>query len=194
MKLCINYIKKINKINKILKKLIQLLSIIFSSENNIYDGINSNFFEIFSLFIEKLAKYDNNIIPHIKIILEQIIKRKNNNDNIFLENKDFLLNGKVLKNLSEKGKDLYFEFLLNQQNYKHEIFLFLLTFLIENKDINNSFLDKIFAFFFKYLDSENPESDLKEINNNIIKRLLDLLIKLLNIKVEQEIIENILFE
>ena len=125
--MCINYIKKINKINKILKKLIQLLSIIFSSENNIYDGINSNYFEIFSLFIEKLSKYDNNIIPHIKIIIEQIIKIKNNNDNIFLENKDFLLNGKVIKNLSEKGKDLYFEFLLNQKNYKHESFPFFIN-------------------------------------------------------------------
>ena len=119
--------KKDQQINKILKKLIQLLSIIFSSENNIYDGINSNFFEIFSLFIEKLSKYDNNIIPHIKIIIEQIIKIKNNNDNIFLENKDFLLNGKVVKNLSEKGKDLYFEFLLNQKNYKHESFPFFIN-------------------------------------------------------------------
>ena len=193
--------KEDETINKILKKIIQLLGIIFSSENNIDDGINSNFFEIFSLFIEKLSKYDNNIIPQIKIIIEQLIKRKKNNDNMYLDFKNFFLNGEIIKNLSEKGKDLYFEFLI-QQKYKREVFLFLLTFLIKNKDINNLFLDKIFDFFFKYLDTENPEAigeiclllNSNEINNNIIKRLLDLLIKLLNINVEKDIIENILFE
>ena len=90
--------------------------------------------------------------------------------------------------------------MLNLEQNRHEVFLFLLSFLIKNKDIDEQFINKIFDFFFQYLETENPENigeiclllNSEDINDKMIIKFLDLLIKLLNINIEQNIIENIL--
>ena len=197
--------------NNNLTKIIKILLSIISTENNIEDMINSNFLEIFSIYIEKYIINNNDKLSIIIKLIEKLLETQFNNDGIYFKFKKILLNEKIIDNLSQNGKNLFLKFLLNIQQFQKEVFQFLLTFIIEKEKIDEKFLENIFDFFYKYLESEvekmvlDKNKDIKllekigdickilileKINKRIILKLLNLLIKIFNIQPNKKIYEN----
>ena len=173
--------------------------------------INSNFLEIFSIYIEKYIINNDDKLSIIIKLIEKLLETQFNNDGIYFKFKKILLNEKIIDNLSQNGKNLFLNFLLNIQQFQKEVFQFLLTFIIEKEKIDEKFLENIFDFFYKYLESEIEKMDLdknkdikifekigdickilllEKINKRIILKLLNLLIKIFNIKPNKKIYEN----
>ena len=100
-----------------------------------------------TIYIEKYIINNNDKLSIIIEMIEKLLETQFNNDGIYFKFKKILLNEKIIENLSNKGKDLFLKFLLNIQQFKKEVFQFLLTFVIEKKNIDEKFLDNIFDFF-----------------------------------------------
>ena len=73
-------------------KIIQILELIFSFENNIEDAINSKFFDIFSIIINKLTENNNNFLPQIILLIEKLIINKSHSNDIYLSLKELIFN------------------------------------------------------------------------------------------------------
>ena len=80
-----------NKIYYIFNKIIKLIESILSSKNNIEDAINSKFFEIFSIFIDKLKKYNEKILSLVFELINKLMKNKYHPNEIFSSLKELLL-------------------------------------------------------------------------------------------------------
>ena len=198
--------------NNILK-IFKILELILFSENNIEDAINSHFFEILSTFLENLILNNKVTYKRIALLIKNLFKYKYHQNEIYFGFKSLLLNKNILCDINENESIL--DILIEFENRK-EIFHFLITFMKNNKDIEEEFLNKIFKFIYQYLilnidietENSNKESATykgekfenikeifllmsnKEINDNIIIKSLNLLINIFNIKIDKEIINE----
>jgi len=193
-----NESNKNEDMNENFNKIIQMLNSILKNENNIDDAINSNFFQIFTLMIEKLNNYDMHLLPQIQIIFYTLFNFKNKSDSIFYGIKGLLLNNTVVKILSKKYNE-FLEFLISLTKYRIDAYYFLINLILENHNKNNftdDFFDKIFEFFYQFLDNEKPEkiNDIfifledKSMSLDIIIKTLKLIIKLISIDLPQNLI------
>ena len=139
-------------------KIIQILEIIFSFENNIEDAIYSKFFDIFSITMNKLTENNNNFLPQIILLIEKLIINKSHSNDIYLSLKELIFNKNILLNLKI---NLFLEFILGLKEYQEEIFYYLLFIIVKTKEIKDDFLDKIFDFFYQYLNSESIKKIIK---------------------------------
>ena len=197
----------------IILKIIKIVESILLSENNIEDAINSNFFEIFSLFIENLILNNKGISNKIAFLIKKLFKNKYHQNEIFFGFKILLLNKNILCDINEN--ESLFQFVIELEN-KEEIYDFFISFMKKNKDIEEEFLNKIFEFFYQYLNSEIVKkiknsyhlNDInmnekfgeigkiclllseEEINDYIIIKSLNLLIHIFNFPIEKEIINK----
>ena len=199
-------------------KIIQILELIFSFENNIEDAINSKFFDIFSIIINKLTENNNNFLPQIILLIEKLIINKSHSNDIYLSLKELIFNKNILLNLKI---NIFLEFILGLKQYQEEIFYYLFFIIVKTKEIKDDFLDKIFYFFYQYLNSESIKKikklerkgffdsieniekiDFKkigeicllmteyDIDDKIILKSLNLIIDIFDIKINKKIIEN----
>ena len=213
------YKKDDKRMINIFSKIIEILESIFSFENNIEDAINSKFFDIFSIFIEKITENNKDLFPKMSNLIEKLIKSKFHADKIYLSLKELILNKNIMINI--KDKDLFLDFLFNLKQYKDDNFYYLLTIIIKNKDIDEDFFNKIFEAFLKLLNEESIEKinnlvkkkffddidNIEKINfekigeicllmneddidDKIIIKSLNLIIDILNIKIDKKIIED----
>ena len=187
-----------NDMNESFQNIINILATILDAENNIDDAIYSNFFEIFTLFIEKLNNYNLYLLPQTQIIFHILFKFKNKSDFIFFGIKSLLLNNTIIRILSKKAKE-FLEFLISLTKYRIEVYYFLINLILENHDKHNftdDFYDEIFEFFYQFLDNEKSEkiNDIfifledESMSKNIVIKTLKLIIKLINIDISNNLI------
>ena len=194
---CPNNNNNDDDIIKVFSKINQIIASILSFNNNIVDAVNCNFFKIFAIIIEKLNKYNKKLLIETQIIFEKLIYIKNKNDSIYNEIKGLLFNQDIVQILSNKDNELL-EFLLNLTKNKTDVFYYLINIILENHNkemFNKDFYDKIFTFFYQYLENENEndrQDKIQEIfvflytqnmNVKIMERTLNLLLKLLSINI-----------
>ena len=191
--------EKDKNIIHIFSKIMKMISSILSSENNIEDAINSHFFQIFTLIIEKLSQFNENLLTETKYFFNSLLHNRNKSDSIYSSIKGLLYNKKVIQIILVKDNE-FLEFLLSLSRNRSDVYYFLINLLVENyknqNDCSEEFLKKIFEFFYNYLDNEKPEKikDLfvfledKDMSPNLIEKTLKLIINLISYDIPEKYI------
>ena len=191
-----------DKMIKRFSKIIKILSTILSHKHNIEDAINSRFLTFFFLIIEKLNDNNINLFKTIEIIFEIFICYKEKNDLFYNEIKGFLLNKNFIQIILNL-KNEFLEFLFRLNKYKNDVYYYLINLILEFHEknyFNDEFYDKVFNHFYDYLQNEKEEKikDLfiliytNNMSDKIIEKTLQLILKLLNIKIpNQEILKKL---
>ena len=184
------------KMIKTFSKIIKILNSILSHKHNMEDSINSHFFTFFFIIIEKLNENNINLFKNAEPIFKQLISSKEKNESFYNEIKGFILNKNFIQ-IILNIKNEYIDFLLRFNKYKNEVYYYLINLILEYYDknyFNDEFYNKIFTYFYHYLQNEKDEK-IKEVfiflytdnmSDKIIEKTLFLIIKLLNIKISNK--------
>ena len=196
----IKFFDKEANIELMFTKIIELLSIILSFDNNIEDANVCNFFQIFLLFLEKVEQYNENYLIKTQKFFESLFKTKKNFDIVFNNMKRFILKENLMKIIFKKEVK-FINILINLEKTKNDAFKFLINFVLENNNKNfEEIFDEIFDFFYIYLFKGHTENlneifnilEKKNIDQKIIDKSLQLIIKILKIDEKNPIYQKML--